>query len=263
MQLGSTAYGLPSFLRHAPEIAAVLALIASMWVMFATRWALGKLFFMAIAGLAVWMLWLAREYRRTQFISTQSLPSFLHTKLRAHYPHLSAADTQQVEQGLRDFFLACLYGKGRFMAMPSQAVDVMWHEFILHTKAYADWCDEALGRFLHHSPAEALGHSAARNDGLRRIWFWCCQREVINPRAPSHLPRLFDIDAALNIPDGFRYRPDCTAKVDSDSSSSGCGGGHCGTHFAEGSYSGSCADFGGAESSGSGSDGDGGGCGGD
>lgn len=52
--------------------------------------------------------------------------------------------------------------------MPSQAVDVLWHAFILHTQAYQGWCQNALGFFLHHTPAEALGAQARHNDGLRR-----------------------------------------------------------------------------------------------
>ncbi|WP_406409685.1 hypothetical protein OG923_12795 [Streptomyces halstedii] len=39
--------------------------------------------------------------------------------------------------------------------MPSDDVDKGLHAFILHTKAYAEFCDRRAGRFLHHNPASA------------------------------------------------------------------------------------------------------------
>lgn len=38
----------------------------------------------------------------------------------------------------------------------TQIVDDAWHAFILDTPAYAEFCRDALGRFLHHRPAEAM-----------------------------------------------------------------------------------------------------------
>lgn len=35
---------------------------------------------------------------------------------------------------------------------PSQAVDVGWHTWILHTVDYAAFCDQVAGRFIHHVP---------------------------------------------------------------------------------------------------------------
>lgn len=138
--------------------------------------------------------------------------------------------------------------------MPARVVDAMWHEFILHTQAYRDWCALALGRFLHHTPAEVLGRDARRNDGLRRAWYWACKDEAIDPRAPTRLPLLFALDAKLQIAGGYRYMPDCRG-IDREGGST-----QCGTAFADGSASGDADGFGGADAS---SDGGGdGGCGG-
>ena len=149
--------------------------------------------------------------------------------------------------------------------MPSRAVDALWHEFILHTQAYQAWCDRALGFFLHHTPAEALGARAHNNDGLRRAWYWACKDEGIDPKRPSRLPLLFALDAKLAIAGGFHYVPDCSDIARKNEAGGDGGGTYCGTHFSDGSYSGGSDDFGGAED-GSGSDadggGDGGGCGG-
>jgi len=188
----------------------------------------------------------------------------LQRKLREAYPQMSPRDCELVERGMRQFFMACLRSKKQFVAMPSRAADAMWHEFILHTQAYKGWCDNALGFFLHHTPAEALGSKARHNDGLRRAWFWACKEESINPKAPSRLPLLFALDAKFAIPGGFSYVPDCS-DIARKSDAGGSGGDvYCGTSFSDGGYSGSADDFGGADASDGGGDGgsDGGGCGG-
>jgi hypothetical protein len=35
---------------------------------------------------------------------------------------------------------------------PSHIVDFAWHEFILFTRYYADFCETQFGRFVHHHP---------------------------------------------------------------------------------------------------------------
>jgi hypothetical protein len=197
--------------------------------------------------------------KRRQFVRESLLPRFIAGKLREKYSHLSVSDTDLVMRGLRQFFITYLRSGKQFVAMPSQVVDAAWHEFILHTRGYESWCDVAFGKLLHHSPAEVLGKSGARNDGLRRTWYWACKEESIDPRNPSRLPLLFALDKKLNIPGGFTYVPDCK-DIDNQSSS----GTQCGSDFgSSGGGSGDSGGFGGSESSGSDGGGDsGGGCGG-
>ncbi len=42
-----------------------------------------------------------------------------------------------------------------------RSIDNMWHEFILHTQAYMDFCQQYFGHYLHHLPniAETLIHT--------------------------------------------------------------------------------------------------------
>jgi hypothetical protein len=210
--------------------------------------------FLAFSALLAW-----EKSRRRQFIREARLPPFLVTKLRNKYPQLSAGDTDLVLRGLRQFFMAHLRSQRRFVAMPSQVVDLAWHEFILHTRAYEFWCDAAFGKLLHHTPAEVLGRDPKRNDGLRRTWYWACKEESINPRTPSRLPLLFALDKKFDIPGGFSYVPDCR-DIDRQSGSDA----YCGTSFGEsgGSVGGDADSFGGSESSGGDGGSDGGGCGG-
>ncbi|BEP60690.1 hypothetical protein GmRootV213_12440 [Variovorax sp. V213] len=196
---------------------------------------------------------------RRQFIREARMPPFLIGKLRAAHPGLSRRDAELVLRGLRQFFMAHLRSGRKFVAMPSKVVDTAWHEFILHTQGYQNWCKAAFGGMLHHSPAEVLGRDPKRNDGLRRSWYWACKEESIDPRKPARLPLLFALDVKFGIPGGFDYVPDCKAVDRHDGS-----GAHCGTSFGEssssdGGSSGDAHGFGGSESSGSSDGGSGGG----
>lgn len=187
-----------------------------------------------------------QESARRQFVREARLPPFLLDKLRDIYPQLQPRDTELVVRGLRQFFMAHLRSKRQFVGMPSKVVDAAWHEFILHTQAYQQWCRYAFGGMLHHTPAEVLGRSAKRNDGLRRAWYWACKEESIDPRQPSRLPLLFALDAKFAIVGGFGYVPDCGG-IDRAASS----GTHCGTSFSDTPSDSSPGDsngFGGSES---------------
>jgi hypothetical protein len=258
-------------LRHAawvPRLVGLIWLVTILGITFnfwkPRSWLVGN-FFISVGVVILVMVWSA--WQRERLLRESPLPQFLKKKLRESYPDLSGKDCDLVERGLRQFFLACSRSKGKFVAMPSKVVDHMWHDFILHTQAYKAWCDLVLGRFLHHTPAEALGSKAKNNDGLRRAWFWACKDEAINPRVPTRLPLLFALDSKLSIPGGFRYVPDCK-DIDTKNKDGGDSSGtYCGTSFSDNSSSsdssGGGDSFGGSDSSGS-SDGggDGGGCGG-
>jgi len=37
---------------------------------------------------------------------------------------------------------------------PSYPVDLVWHEFILFTKYYHNFCNKKYGRYIHHTPSD-------------------------------------------------------------------------------------------------------------
>jgi hypothetical protein len=162
--------------------------------------------------------------------------------------------------GLKQFFRAYHRSRYRQVAMPSQAVDDLWHEFILYTKAYDDFCRKAFGRFLHHTPAAVLRPQQKKtNEGLRRVWWQACREERIDPRAPATLPLLFAIDTNLAIPNGYRYVPDCGSVL---TITVGVAIAQCGGDFSSTSFDGGTDGLG--DGDGGSGDGDGGGgCGGD
>lgn len=219
---------------------------------------------LAIVAFALWRRY--RLLRRAEFIRSYAFPRGLFDKLAARRPELARKDVALVARGLRHFFLAYLRSGRRFVSMPSQVADDLWHEFILYTKNYDAFCRQAFGGFLHHSPAAVLApEQKASNAGLRRVWWHCCREENIDARKPSRLPLLFALDAKLAIAGGFVYAADCAALK------AGAGGAvYCGGDFSDNSVDGCTDGFGEGAADGGGSDGGssdggcgGGGCGGD
>lgn len=182
-------------------------------------------------------VWVAQRYwrnlalqHRLDAIRAHPFPQSVRMKFREVRPDLDSAQEQRVFEGLRDYFILCAQARGRFVSMPSQVADDAWHAFILHTRYYQDFCNQAFGRFLHHTPAEAMSTQTLATEGIRRAWRLACALEKINPKQPERLPRLFALDGALNIPNGFRYDTRCTPGSGNYCAShigcgSGCGGG--------------------------------------
>ncbi|TXG99242.1 MAG: hypothetical protein E6R09_10435 [Rhodocyclaceae bacterium] len=213
-----------------------------------------KFILLALIAGGLWLAW--RNWQRAgraNFIAAFPLRERLDRRLAARRPELDEAQRDEVFEGLRDYFLICNLAGRRMVAMPSQAADDAWHEFILFTRQYDKFCAHAFGRFLHHTPAEAMSTPTQASDGLKRAWRLACAHEKIDPKAPERLPRLFALDAALGIAGGFVYQLDCLA-----ASGGAAGSGFCASHI--GCSSGCSGDSGSSDSSDGG--GDGGGCGG-
>ncbi|MGM9425281.1 glycine-rich domain-containing protein [Hydrogenophaga sp. MI9] len=201
------------------------------------------------AALTAALAYYGRRYvalRREAFIRHAEFPRGLFERLQQRHPGLSTKDCQLVAHGLRQFFLAHLKSGRRFVSMPSQVVDDLWHEFILYTKNYELFCRQAFGRFLHHTPAVVLGRAQQGNAGLRRCWWFACKEENINPRNATRLPLLFALDSKLGIAGGFRYVADCQSvrRTDDPASNSVVFAPYCGGDFSDPSFDGSLDGFG-------------------
>jgi hypothetical protein len=175
-----------------------------------------KLFFVILAGVLALLAFLAivakrRSTVREAFIDDFKFPDGIAQRVRKRYPHLTDEDMTLVFAGLRQYFQISRLAGRRLLSMPSQVVDVAWHEFILFTRNYQVFCDKSLGRFLHHTPAEAMRGPQDAQEGIRRAWRLACGLENISPRTPPRLPLLFSLDDTLRIPDGFRYSLNCMA----------------------------------------------------
>ncbi len=166
-----------------------------------------------------------RKIRQREFIREYAWPPGLLDRLQTKHKWFSRKNSALVSEGLRQFFLAYQMSGKKYVAMPSQIVDDLWHEFILYTRAYEDFCKKAFGDFLHHTPAQALSSQKRQsNEGLRRVWWWTCKQENIHPTHPTRLPLLFALDKKLNITNGFYYETDCAELRKAAGTASYCGG---------------------------------------
>lgn len=171
-----------------------------------------------------------RNKGREAYIREFPLPRGLLDTLLIHHPQLTLTECELVAQGLRQFFLVHLKSSGQFVSMPSQVVDDLWHAFILYTRAYEQFCKKAYGRTLHHSPSVILDSRHQGSKGIRRTWKYACAEEHIDPKNPSRLPLLFELDSKLAIVNGIVYVPDCNGVTNKKTASgTDCNGGvYCG-----------------------------------
>lgn len=212
-----------------------------------------KIVLIAILLLLATVLWRNwSRQRRSIFINAFPYRRLLDQRLAAKRPELSETQRTEVFAALLDYFAICNKAGRGMVAMPSQAADDAWHEFILFTRRYDKYCRKAFGRFLHHTPAEAMSAPTQASEGLRRAWRLACRREGINPQKPERLPRLFALDARLGIAGGFVYHLDCMAAQQGGDAS-----GYCASHIGCGGNGGSDGCTGGDSDGGCG-----GGCGG-
>lgn len=212
-----------------------------------------KILIPALLVLSLYLFWRRwSSARRERYIEQFPYGKVLDARLAARHPQLSAEQRAEVFLGLQDYFLLCLRARRRMVSMPSQVVDDAWHEFILFTRQYEKFCRAAFGRFLHHTPAEAMSSPTQATEGIRRAWRLACAHEGIKAQKPERLPRLFALDAALLIAGGFVYQLDCMGAPQTGMQ----GDVYCASHIGSG-CSGDSGD------SSDGGDGGGGGCGGD
>jgi len=121
-----------------------------------------------------------KEEAQLAFISEYKFNVSIRKKLIDNYPSLSDSDIDKVFEALKYYFYICNQANKSSVSMPSQIVDVAWHEFILFTKEYEKFCENAFGRFLHHTPTEAMKSKITAQEGIKRAWSHTCFRENIN-----------------------------------------------------------------------------------
>jgi hypothetical protein len=174
--------------------------------------AVSYLLFALLIGSLIYTYWRRKNHVGVRFrkVPAGAIPLSVSKKIQETYPHLTGAQVRRVIDGLRAFFEISQQAKGRIVSMPSVAVDTAWHEFICNTRAYGQFCKRTFGRYLHHTPNEAMPKASSAREGIQRAWVLSCRREGLHVRSPARLPILFAIDSELNIAGGYRYSVDCS-----------------------------------------------------
>jgi hypothetical protein len=66
--------------------------------------------------------------------------------------NISREEAVETFQETKKFLIICAVNRDGSYS-PSQAVDTMWHHFMLYSKDYFSFC-ELLGGYIHHQPSE-------------------------------------------------------------------------------------------------------------
>jgi hypothetical protein len=136
--------------------------------------------------------------RRRAFIEGYEFPSALRSKLREKLDN--EHQVKLALDGLREWYVACLYADGDMLGMPSRAVDIAWHEMILMTRSYHHFCRRAFGHYLHHSPESVMDEPM--RDSLARTLAVADRQSLA---FSAGVPLLFAVDAELGIEDGYEW----------------------------------------------------------
>ncbi|HEV7964344.1 MAG TPA: hypothetical protein VGP57_17520 [Actinoplanes sp.] len=139
--------------------------------------------------------------RRLAVVESYQLPGGARQRFAFQHEDLTPEQLRLVEAGALQWFRVAARRPRARLSMPSVAVDGLWHEFVLDTGAYADFCAAAFGRVLRH-PSEPVTNPAALH-----ATFLLAQRD--ESAAPAGLPLLFRVDSTLAVPGGHRYLADC------------------------------------------------------
>jgi hypothetical protein len=136
-----------------------------------------------------------RRTGRRRFIESYEFSPALYGKLVEELGSAGAAEIAL--DGLRAWYLVCLYADNRLIGMPSKAVDEAWHEMILITREYTSFCDRAFGRYLHHNPDATL---SVPMDDITALTLALIDKHDL-PKS------LFTADQDAGLEDGFNWRP--------------------------------------------------------
>jgi hypothetical protein len=145
-----------------------------------------------------------------QFIASYAFPPGMIDRALARCPESASAEV--LEAGLRQFFLAAAADPDLRASMPSRVVDEAWHEFITFTRAYAEFCQRAFGRFLHHQPEYLMEFSEAtanKSTVLLATWRTACLSAGLDPDTTRTAPILFAADHWAGIDKARTYVATC------------------------------------------------------
>ncbi|NKE56056.1 hypothetical protein FXN61_04115 [Lentzea sp. PSKA42] len=93
-------------------------------------------------------------------MTTLATPTLMSTEVRhrlrtqlVHEHAISVIEADRIITDTISFLTVCAANRHE-QFRPSKQVDLGWHQFILNTHDYAEFCDRAAGRFIHHVPEE-------------------------------------------------------------------------------------------------------------
>lgn len=87
------------------------------------------------------------------------------------------------ERELKRYLALCAIFRDKSLVMGSEIIDTLWHTFILSTQAYADFCNQVAGTFLHHN--NDISHDNETASQERYCEFLHCYKDTFGEVAPA------------------------------------------------------------------------------
>lgn len=131
-------------------------------------------------------------------------------KLKKKYPGITDGEIELVWQALYSFFeiirRARNSGEKVEAYMPSVIVDDLWHEMILDTKNYMNFCKKFYGNYIHHHPGTVKFETdfTDKEVNLDTVKTYGILKEM-KVELFNGLPLLLSVDEVLGVKNGFRY----------------------------------------------------------
>lgn len=127
--------------------------------------------------------------------------NYLRAKLQEKYPNKSESDYNVVLAGLVQFFQMVKESENNEVPMYSESVDYTWHQFILNTREYHNFCQEYFGKFLHHIPSNQVSKDWRGDFNLRKFFISSSIEFGYNPfDTDKGVIEIFRADEVMNIP---------------------------------------------------------------
>lgn len=125
--------------------------------------------------------------------------------------NIKEEDYLLVEKALKQFFAMFLLAsykrhvKNDNFLMTSKVVDELWHEFVLDTRSYHDFCNKTFGKYLHHAPA-GTSSSNKEKEALKNTYKTSkVLKEYDLNYMSGSLPLIFMVDNLVSFPEGLTY----------------------------------------------------------
>mgnify|MGYP006148658913 FL=1 len=117
-------------------------------------------------------------------------------KLKQQYPELSLKQRRLIELGFKDYLALHVMQKQAY-AMPSHAVDALWHVMLQYPLQYQQLCEQTIGRTLNHSPYDGTTRPEEQAKQLFEAWKYSCMLHGYNPRNTMQLPVFLAVISSL------------------------------------------------------------------
>lgn len=171
-------------------------------------------------------------FKTRSFPYQYQFPEIVVKRWKAKHPGFSEHQYKQAQYALLQYFEVLFHNKTT-VAMVSEVVDDLWHEFILHTKEYHKFCKNTFGKYIHHHPNEGSVVYKWENKDIPQDMLNLYKLAGNSPYNANAIPLIFTIDEIFKIKSGYsfnfeRIKKQITAPQQSKSSCGGSGCSSCG-----------------------------------